>query len=84
MPRVRRATITLPDDLDRRVEAFRREQELEPSLTALVQAALRRYLDDAEWSRRSYRPASRSLRITPARSGTTDAAAEHDSVLAEP
>ena len=62
---MKRATITLPDDLEAEVERFLAEQEPEPSLTALVQAALRRYLDDAEWTRRGFSPPSEPLAITP-------------------
>lgn len=43
---MRRATITLHDDLDERVERFRAGQPARPSLTAVVQAALESYLDE--------------------------------------
>jgi hypothetical protein len=56
---MRRATITLPDDLEAEVEEYRAEQVAPPSLTSLVQAALRRFLgerrshgdDDTPYSR---------------------------------
>lgn len=41
---MRRATITLPDDLEQKVERFRRSQPARPSLTSVVQAALEDYL----------------------------------------
>ncbi|HZD23118.1 MAG TPA: nucleotidyltransferase family protein [Acidimicrobiia bacterium] len=41
---MRRATITLPDDLEEKVERFRLAQPARPSLTAVVQAALEAYL----------------------------------------
>lgn len=43
---MRRATITLPDDLDRELEAFRSSQSGRPSLTSLAEMALRRFLAD--------------------------------------
>ena len=43
---MRRATITIPDDVDERVERFAESQPAPPSLTSVVQAALRRFLDD--------------------------------------
>lgn len=45
---MRRATITLNDDLDRRVERFRSAQRAKPSLTAVVQAALEDYLEPGD------------------------------------
>ena len=81
---MKRATITLPDDLEAEVERFLAEQDPEPSFTALVQAALRRYLDEAEWTRRRFTPPSETLSITPTTgSGTQDTSEEHDRVLAE-
>jgi len=44
---MRRATITLTDDLETELEAYLATQDAPPSLTALVQAALRRYLEEA-------------------------------------
>jgi hypothetical protein len=42
---MKRATITLPDELEEALEAYRRSQDLPLSLTALTQAALRKYLE---------------------------------------
>lgn len=44
---MRRATITLPDDLEALLERYLDRLDAPPSLTALVQAALRQYLEDA-------------------------------------
>lgn len=41
---MRRATITIPDELERAVELCRRDLEVPPSLAAIVQTALREYL----------------------------------------
>lgn len=43
---MRRATITIPDELERAVELCRRDLEVPPSLAAIVQVALREYLID--------------------------------------
>ena len=41
---MRRATVTIPEDLQGPLEAYRRDLEFSPSLAAVVQAALREYL----------------------------------------
>ncbi len=43
---MRRATITLPDDLEADLDAYLASRDAPPSLTSLVQAALRRYLEE--------------------------------------
>ena len=82
---MKRCTITIPDDLEARVNDFLAQQEPEPSLTSLVQAALRRYLDELEWSKRGFTPPAEPLAITPARAGSghTGTSEQHDRVLAE-
>ncbi len=76
---MRRATVTIPDDLASAVERYVRAQEARPPLTAIVQAALRQYLAE-----RGYLRAGRPLRITPARrgSGRHDVSRAHDRYLA--
>jgi hypothetical protein len=79
---MKRATITLPDELEEGLEAYRRSQDLPLSLTALTQAALREYLE-----KRGFLPPSsdRSFGITPGDrgSGRRDISPEHDRYLAE-
>ena len=41
---MKRATITLPDDLEHALEQFVEEQQVPVQLTAVVQAAVREYL----------------------------------------
>lgn len=41
---MRRATITLPDELEEALEAYRRDQEVPPALTAVARVAIREYL----------------------------------------
>ncbi len=76
---MKRATMTLPDDLAEAVESYRRAQEAPPSLTTLVQAALRQYLSD-----RGFLRTRRALQIAPAQkgSGHIDVSEQHDRYLA--
>lgn len=75
---MKRATVTLPDDLAEAVDSYRKAQEAPPTLTAIVQAALREYLRERGFLR-SYRP----FKITPrGNSGRSDVSLEHDAYLA--
>jgi metal-responsive CopG/Arc/MetJ family transcriptional regulator len=82
---MRRATITLPDDLEAELEAYLAAQDASPSLTGLVEAALRRYLQEKRLEARQHQPGAGRLRVTPATrgSGAADASLEHDRYLAE-
>ena len=75
---MRRATVTIPDDLAKAVDNYVQRQEAQPPLTAVVQAALRQYLAD-----RGYLPVERPLRISPAKkgSGKRDVSRNHDRYL---
>lgn len=77
---MKRATITLSDDIAEAVEAYRRDQEALPALTAVAQAALREYL-----IQRGYLSTHRTLAIRPAArgSGASDTSQEHDHYLAD-
>ncbi|MFZ0307034.1 MAG: hypothetical protein WAL89_02585 [Candidatus Sulfotelmatobacter sp.] len=77
---MKRATITLPDDLAAGVDEYLRAQDAPPALTTLVQAALREYLRE-----RGFPRPSRPLKITPAPqgSGLTDVSVNHDKYFAE-
>ena len=79
---MKRATVTLPDDLERALEAYRRSQGVPLHLTALTQAALREYLTKRGFLASS---AERPFVITPVEkgSGTNDVSANHDRCLAE-
>ena len=76
---MKRATVTISDDLESSLDAYVDRQEVAPALTAVVQAAMREYL-----ARRGFGGAPRKLRITPARkgSGVRDTSAHHDRYLA--
>ncbi len=76
---MRRATVTIPDDLAKAVDKYVRDQEAPPALTAVVQSALRQFL-----TQRGYLGRRRPLHITPAKpgSGLSDVSQEHDRYLA--
>jgi hypothetical protein len=76
---MRRATVTIGDDLEAILDAYMRQQEVSPALTAVVQAALAEYL-----ARRGFAPGRKTLRITPAKkgSGARDVSLHHDRYLA--
>ena len=77
---MRRATITIDKEVAQALEAYVRDQEAAPALTAVVQAALRSFLAE-----RGYLPARRRPKITPAPrgSGKSDISVEHDKYFAE-
>ncbi len=81
MEDMKRATVTIPDDLAEAMETYVRAQEAPPPLTAVVQAALRQYLTD-----RGYLRARGPLRIKPAPrgSGRRDVSQSHDRYLFTP
>lgn len=43
---MRRTTVTIPDELERALERYRKDMEAPPSLASVVQAALRAYLEE--------------------------------------
>jgi hypothetical protein len=75
---MKRATMTLPDDLAKAMEKYLASQEAPPSLTTVVQAALRQYLGE-----RGFLRTHRRLAITPAGrgSGRSDISQQHDRYL---
>ena len=72
---MRRATITIGGELERALDSYTGSQEVAPTLTALVQAALREYL-----TRRGAMAPARSFHVTPAKrgSGKSDVSRRHD------
>lgn len=74
---MKRATMTLPDDLAKAMDDYVRAQEAPPALTTVMQAALREYLRERGFLR-TYRP----LKITPkGTSGRRDVSQNHDLYL---
>jgi len=78
-PRMRRATITIGDDLEAQLDSWMRQQDAAPPLTAVVQSALKEFL-----ALRGFATAPRKLRITPSKkgSGSHDVSIAHDRYLA--
>ena len=77
---MKRATITFPDELEAKLEAYLSEQAAPPTLSKLVQVALDEYLTNQEWLKRQVRLPQGPLRITPAEvgSGESDISLNHD------
>lgn len=77
---MKRATVTLPGDLEEALESYVRRQEVAPTLTALMQTALREYL-----ARRGSALPQKALRTTPAKrgSGKRDVSRRRDSYFAD-
>jgi metal-responsive CopG/Arc/MetJ family transcriptional regulator len=75
---MKRATMTFPDDLAEALENYVQSQEAPPSLTTVVQAALRQYLGE-----RGFLRVRRNFEITPSShgSGHIDVSQEHDRYL---
>jgi hypothetical protein len=76
---MKRATMTLPDDLAKAVENYVASQEAPPTLTAVVQAALRQYLGERGFLRT--RPTFK-ISAAPKGSGRSDVSQNHDRYLA--
>jgi hypothetical protein len=70
---LKRATITLTDELEDAVEAFRDAQDVPPSLTAITQTALREYL-----VQRGFLRTHRTFWLTPVEQGSGDPYASRD------
>jgi metal-responsive CopG/Arc/MetJ family transcriptional regulator len=82
---MKRATITFPDELERKLEAYLKRQAAPPSLSSLVQTALDEYLEHQKWREREYRPPESvlTLPISNAEAVEPEVSAEHDRYLAE-
>jgi len=80
---MRRATVTIPDDLERELERYLHSRPAPPSLTMLMQAALRSFLREQRLAERSFAPAAGLFRVNPAHrgSGRDDVSERHDDHL---
>jgi hypothetical protein len=76
---MRRATITIGDELEAQLDSWMRRQDAAPPLTAVVQLALKEFL-----ALRGFAMPARKLHITPSRkgSGSHDVSVAHDRYLA--
>ena len=79
---MRRATVTIPDDLEASLEDYLSEQDAPPSFTKLVQAALRDYLLNKRFQERGYQPPQGPFHIDPLEEvdehGEPDVSINHD------
>ncbi len=77
---MKRATVTIPDNLEKALQSYVRDQEAPPSLTVVIQSALRQFL-----TLRGYLRPRGPFQITPAKrgSGLTDVSRKHDRYLSE-
>jgi hypothetical protein len=77
---MRRATVTLTDELDAALNEYIRSLDAAPSLTAITQAALREFL-----AQRGYLRTQRTFWLTPAEHGSGDphASRDHNRSVAE-
>jgi hypothetical protein len=74
---MKRATMTFPDDLAKAMDDYLQSQEAPPSLTTVMQAALREYLRERGFLREFW-----PLKITPkGNSGRSDVSQNHDLYL---
>ena len=82
---MKRVTVTVTDELERDLNAYLSEQDTPPSLTTVMQVALRDFLRAQRLLEREYRPARGPLQITPAEkgSGKSDVSVNHDKYFAE-
>ena len=82
---MRRATVTIPDDLEKELELWLSSQTAPPSLAKVMQSALRRFLAEAKLEALEYRPPRAAFSLSPAAqgSGHTDVSVEHDAHLAD-
>lgn len=80
---MKRATITIPDDLVAELEAYLESLDAPPSLTNILQAALRNFLIDQKLMARSFKPADKPFKLPVAEkgSGKSDISSNHDKYL---
>lgn len=76
---MRRATITIGDEIEAQLDAWMLRQDAAPPLTAVVRTALKEFL-----ALRGFAAPSAKLHITPSRkrSGSHDVSVAHDRYLA--
>lgn len=76
---MRRATVTIEPEIDKALQEYLRRQEVPPTLTTVMQVALKEFL-----TRRGFSAPTSALNITPARRGSraSDVSLRHDEYLA--
>lgn len=69
---MKRATVTFPDALEQKLEAYLSRQRTPPSLSTVVQVALDEYLETQKWAEYDIRPARGTFNLTVSEEGSTD------------
>lgn len=84
---MKRITVTVPDELEAELEAYLTRQDTPPSLTTVMQVALREFLQSRQLQERGFRPAQKPFAVALVEEkdafGEADVSAEHDTYLAE-
>ena len=77
---MKRVTVSVSDEIEESLDDYLRDQEVAPSLTAVLQAALKDYLAD-----RGYLRGASAFKVTPASegSGLSDISQSHDQYFSE-
>jgi metal-responsive CopG/Arc/MetJ family transcriptional regulator len=76
---MKRATMTFPDDLAEALDEYVNAQEAPPSLTAVIQVAVREYLEERGFLKKQ-KPFA--IRVASKGSGRHDISQKHDRYLA--
>jgi metal-responsive CopG/Arc/MetJ family transcriptional regulator len=81
---MKRVTVTLPDSLEQELDAYLAKQETPPSISTVLQVALREYLHSQRLREREYRPGRGVLKLPVAEegSGKSDVSINHDKYFA--
>lgn len=82
---MRRATVTIPDGLERELQAWLDSQPAPPSLASVLQAALRMFLDEKRLEALEYQAPTGefSFVVDGEGSGHSDVSIEHDAHFAD-
>lgn len=79
---MKRVTITLPDDLERDLSRYLSRHDTPPSITVVMQAAMREFLATRELRERGYRPPRKPFDLAPLEErddlGEADVSVAHD------
>lgn len=79
---VKRVTVTVPDDLESKLGAYLARQEAPPSITTVMQAALREFLELQQLRERGLRVARKPFDLIPLEEkddcGESDVSENHD------
>lgn len=79
---MKRATVTFPDALEQKLEAYLAQQRTPPSLSTVVQVALDEYLENQKWAGLEATPATAPLELPVSHAEVEhDVSTDHDQYL---